>query len=64
MERNYSSYLLCLKKFIDNIEKVNVEEWYMHKKLSEDIKFREMYADFKNKHKLDSKKVKFYSKKK
>lgn len=64
LERNYSSYLLCLKKFIDNIEKVNVEEWYMHKKLSEDIKFREMYADFKNKHKLDSKKVKFYSKKK
>ncbi len=58
LERNYANYLSCLKKYIENTDHINIEDWYMHKKLSEDIKFREMYSDFKNKNKLIYKKVK------
>lgn len=60
LDRNYPSYFSCLQKIVDKIEiGIHVEEWYMHKKLSEDIKFREMYSDFKKKNKLDSKKINF-----
>ena len=58
LERNYYNYLSCLEKIIYKVDiGVELESWYMHKKLSEDIKFRELYSDFRKKNNLDIKKI-------